>query len=180
MRGLSKLEDIVRHYFDSSTSMFDESNSLSSISIVLLAISLVIAFFTIGFTNEKGIPIISYIFVLGGFSIFVIGHVFHALMFVLGSFYKNGIISTISSVVFGSAVIVGYYLYFLLTVVILPFSAVALIGVSPSFGVLVPVKILLMIGMSIYGISKGFRLSVHLEHPYTVFSREINLVKNTY
>ena len=180
MRGLAKLEDIVRHYFDPSTSMFDDNNSLAFIGLVLLAISLVFAFFTMGITNENGVPFLSYIFVGGGFAVFVLGYVFHSLMFILGSFYKNGIIYTIGSAVFGSVAIIGYLLYVLLTVVILPFIAVGLISATPSFGVFAPIKVLLLIGTSLYGVSKGFSLSIHLEHPYTVFSKEISLVKSVY
>jgi hypothetical protein len=55
-----------------------------------------------------------------------------------------------------------------------------LISATPSFGVFAPIKVLLLIGTSLYGVSKGFSLSIHLEHPYTVFSKEISLVKSVY
>lgn len=179
MRGLAWAEDIVRHYFDSSKPT-DEYNSLATLGLVLLAISLVCAFFTIGLTNENGVPVISYILVAGGCGAFALGNIFHAVMFIVGTFYKKGIIDTIGNAVFGTVAIVGYLLYFLLTVVVLPFIALMAISATPSFGVFAPIKILLLIGTCLYTISKGFRLSVHLEHPYTVFSREIDMAKNAY
>lgn len=180
MRGLAKLEDIVRHYFDSSRPILDENNSLASVGLALLAISWVLAFFTMGITNASGVPVVSYILFGCGVVAFILGGVFHFLMFILGSFYRNGIIFSITSFVVGSVIVVAYLAYFCLTVIILPFIAVALISLTPSFGVFAPVKILLLIGTSLYGVSKGFRLSVHLEHPYTVFSKEISMIKNAY
>lgn len=171
---VGKVEAIIRHYFDPNVdTLFDDSNSLAYLGLWALAISWVLAFFTMGVTNSEGEPIVSMTFFVIGFVAFIWNALLHSLMVVLGSFYKYGVFKSVGFALIVVLGVIAYAIAFIVGTMGGFFISITVGMVLPSFGVLAPFKIILLAIPTIWWFAKGWQLTVEFKSLRQTFDLEI-------
>lgn len=174
-RFARKVESVIRHYFDSDVNTcFDDENNIALMGLWALFGSIILAFLTIGISTSQGEYFVSTAIFMIGIGVFMASAVVHFLMFVFGSFYKYGIFHSIGTALMVIAFAVAYAIGFIVGTLGGFFLSIMAFTALPSFGVLLPLKIIIFAVPSIWWFGKGWSIMVEWNSLRDTFERELD------
>lgn len=166
------------HYFDKSVDPIFDKNDFATYGLVALGVSFVLAFFTMGIKTSSGDSAVSMTIFLAGVGVFMCTAVLHFILWTLGQFYRNGVFSSLGIAGFAIGFSIAYAIAFIFGTMGGFFLALIGYSITPSIGMLTPLKVIIFAIPSIWWFSKGWRIVVEFEPFDEVFRLEIRYIKS--